>query len=383
VKALVVGGGPSGSVAAKKLAEYGFDVKLFEKEKIPREKICAGYVSQRAISLLKKNDIDCSEALSEIEGFKVRYQNEELELEFNHLTGNVYRDEFDALLCQNAVESGVELVDSNKLIDMKHDEKGYHVKSDKLKDVFDVVIGADGVNSTIRKMLGIQYDKDNIGVCIQSEIRLNESDMSKYTKNVYDMCFINNGYGWIFPKKNGNTINAGLWLSRETAKKDKTNLYRAFQEYLNTNNIQATEEPKGYILPNNGTADKLGKDNALLVGDAAGFVGLGGEGIPYAIESGFTSAEAVKNFYDDGGSLVDIYTGLNRDLLREINFYMARLNSVFFNPFIIKRVIQMANREDYVYSLMYDLASGSMHYDEVLRKVSYPKLFTAFLRSLI
>ena len=61
----------------------------------------------------------------------MKYQDEELELEFNHLTGNVYRDEFDALLCKSAFESGVELMDSNRFYDFKYDLNGYHVISNK------------------------------------------------------------------------------------------------------------------------------------------------------------------------------------------------------------------------------------------------------------
>ena len=39
---IVIGGGPAGSVAAKLLSDNGFSVTLFEKEKIPRHKHCAG-----------------------------------------------------------------------------------------------------------------------------------------------------------------------------------------------------------------------------------------------------------------------------------------------------------------------------------------------------
>ncbi|KPK24487.1 MAG: hypothetical protein AMK69_16020, partial [Nitrospira bacterium SG8_3] len=39
---IVVGGGPGGSVAAKKCAEAGFKTLLLEKKKLPRDKVCTG-----------------------------------------------------------------------------------------------------------------------------------------------------------------------------------------------------------------------------------------------------------------------------------------------------------------------------------------------------
>ena len=41
---IVVGGGPAGSVAAKKCAEHGLKTLLLEKRKLPRDKVCTGMV---------------------------------------------------------------------------------------------------------------------------------------------------------------------------------------------------------------------------------------------------------------------------------------------------------------------------------------------------
>ncbi len=41
---IVVGGGPGGSVAAKRCAEAGFGTLLIEKKELPRDKVCTGMV---------------------------------------------------------------------------------------------------------------------------------------------------------------------------------------------------------------------------------------------------------------------------------------------------------------------------------------------------
>ena len=41
---IVVGGGPAGSVAAKKCAEHGLKTLLVEKRKLPREKVCSAVI---------------------------------------------------------------------------------------------------------------------------------------------------------------------------------------------------------------------------------------------------------------------------------------------------------------------------------------------------
>jgi len=47
---VVVGAGPSGSTAAKTLAEHGVNVLLIDKERFPRDKPCGGGLPLRTLS---------------------------------------------------------------------------------------------------------------------------------------------------------------------------------------------------------------------------------------------------------------------------------------------------------------------------------------------
>ena len=50
---IVIGAGPSGSTAAKTLAEKGYKVLLTEKFKMPRYKSCSGQLIQKTIDLVQ------------------------------------------------------------------------------------------------------------------------------------------------------------------------------------------------------------------------------------------------------------------------------------------------------------------------------------------
>src|SRR5688500_15276831 len=46
---LIVGGGPAGSSAARALREGGADVLLLDKERFPRLKLCAGWITPEVV----------------------------------------------------------------------------------------------------------------------------------------------------------------------------------------------------------------------------------------------------------------------------------------------------------------------------------------------
>ena len=382
----VVGAGPSGSVAAKMLSEEDFSVTLFDKEKLPRHKHCAGFISQRSTQLLKSLGIDCTSLLSRLSGFEIMCGEKSLKIEFEEEAGNAYRSEFDYYLTKKAEESGAEVVDSTKIDYIDRLDDGRYVLGNEGKHrEFDVVLGADGVYSHTRRYLGISYPREKLGVTVEADVHLSDDDFRELNdKNYYYIGFLRNGYGWVFPRSSDGTVNVGVWTSSGDALKSGVNLRDVFSRFLSEQKWYNGEEvdAHGYLLPFKGTVDELGRDNVLLIGDAAGFVGLAGEGIPYAVESGMHAAESVKEWYDSGGELVDIYTERCRGLVEEINEYHVRLNGLFFKPVIFNQVIRMSDGDEYISGLMGKLATHSTPFNELVNEISYWRVVKAFFKSL-
>ena len=108
-------------VAAKQLAESGFQVTLYEREKLPRHKHCAGYVSPKSIRVLDSIGIDCRGTFDQtIRGMRIVCDGEDVEFNYtwaeDELPGNVCREHFDQLLVEHASASGVEIIDSTRVL---------------------------------------------------------------------------------------------------------------------------------------------------------------------------------------------------------------------------------------------------------------------------
>ncbi len=165
---IVVGAGPAGSAAALQMARDGLDVVVFERGKRPGEKnVMSGVLITRKLHSLVPDF--CQQAplqrciTEEIIG--ILGQDEVLRLpslrnyrrrSYPHQAFTVFRSEFDAWFAQEAVDAGAELIPATLVEDLMWENgrvAGVHTRRGDLRAR--VVIGADGVNSTVAEKSGL------------------------------------------------------------------------------------------------------------------------------------------------------------------------------------------------------------------------------------
>ncbi len=66
-----MGGGPAGSTCARKLIKAGVDCLVLDKEKFPRQKLCAGWITPRVFSDIGVNPGDYPYDLTEFSRLKI------------------------------------------------------------------------------------------------------------------------------------------------------------------------------------------------------------------------------------------------------------------------------------------------------------------------
>jgi len=280
-KVLIVGGGPGGATAARELNKFKIDNILLEKN-FNFAKPCGGGLIKKAF---KEFDIDTSLIDKEITSIKVvspTKKSASVDILDSPLA-IINRAKFDSHLRELAKRDGSKLIEA----------KAYHLKTDKNKtviyaknknDTFAIecqyLIVADGVNSTIRKLL---YKKDT------KKVLTYYANIKNLNTNECQFWFSDNfapkNYAWIFPHYNG--INIGV------ASNNTKDIKRYFNNFLKSANIKTSIKPKGYYIPIWGKP-LFCKDNILFVGDSGSFVlPFTYEGIYYAMQSAKFAAIAI------------------------------------------------------------------------------------------
>ncbi len=327
---VIIGAGPSGSIAGYLLKKSNLKVLLIDKKEFPREKLCGGLVTQKSINLL--NDIFDKEFVESL----IEDKKNKVQIFFkNKLISSVTtkipfylvdRKRFDYSLLKQYLKIGGDFLPKTSFTKINIPESKIELTNGNTIE-FKYLIGADGALSKVRKYVILEYKPS--GYCLESFVSSNRTD--NYLKIYFGDLKI--GYGWIFPRKNTEVIGVGADYFL-----NKDNFYKNYQK-INKLVSNFVQKPKGAFIPFGEIVDKPVKDNKIfLIGDAAGFVDpITGEGIYYALKSGELIANSIINS-NQNNSAETIYLNSVKNIQKEIKIrkpvrkiIYGKGNSLLFN----------------------------------------------------
>jgi geranylgeranyl reductase family protein len=302
---IIVGGGPAGSIAAERAARDGLSVLMLEKAVYPRNKICGGAVSQKALDVIGGIDKE----LIERETFGARfffpdYQNFAGTLN-DRVAVMTRRKNLDHWLARRAEDVGAVVQDDEAVKDVIFTKDCVEVVTSKNRYRSRMVIGSDGVNSMVARRSGTRTRwGDDIGRCLEAEVKLGENVVDECVGDrLVEFYFIGDwGYGWVFPKRDHISIGIGELITRAH------DLKGSFSRFVRDVSIRKNIDIEGkitrinsYRIPAGGFDRRIHSDRVLLTGDAAGFVDpFLGEGIYYAVKSGEIAADVAAGAVESG-----------------------------------------------------------------------------------
>jgi len=162
---IIIGAGPTGSSAAKKLTGDGFRVLLVEKLKLPRNKSCSGILIKKSMDLVRayfNEDIPPSVMCSPTDNRGMIFTNDDgQEFIYEQEGLNIWRSSFDHWLSKN---TGAEIRDSTIALscEEKNDSVTVTLKGEsEYSEQAKIVIVCEGVSRSIKRKL-THAPKDNI-----------------------------------------------------------------------------------------------------------------------------------------------------------------------------------------------------------------------------
>jgi flavin-dependent dehydrogenase len=198
------------------------------------------------------------------------------------------RLKFDRYLLDMAVSEGAELVEE-KVIGLERKYGWWKIRTPKQSYAVSVVIGADGVNSMVRRNIVGSLSKTDKGVCFGYFVKGLESEevTIKFLSG-------KKGYLWIIPRGEDTSIGIGsaeIHQAHELKAELDTfirNFYPQAEKLAEwTALIPNIKDTKTFRTP-------IAGSNWMLIGDAAGHVDpITGSGIVYALLGGELAAEAI------------------------------------------------------------------------------------------
>jgi geranylgeranyl reductase family protein len=381
---IVVGAGPSGSTAAKRLAEAGVTTLLLDKSPFPRDKPCGGGISARALARFPYlNDALVNIPTSWISkvhfespsGFVVDYRSPD------PLYLMIRRCEFDNLLFDLARPNVEVATGLARKITVHPDHVSVSTDSDEYRGR--VIIGCDGANSIIARASGLRIGSVQSDYAIDMMEETPQQELSTAERDrmyIYYRIRSHYGYGYVFPKTSHLNVGVGFKLDYylSNLRGEHYAHHQAFVDDLKSKHLLTGQSNRAnfraFPLPISGPLARTYADRILLAGDAGGFVNaLTAEGIYYAMVTGElaanTAIDALRAGDFGSAQLRDYETAWRREIGDDLRNSVRLQKALRADPARIDRVVKAASRHPVLADLLARFATGALTHSQFKRSM--------------
>ncbi|MBI4021112.1 MAG: geranylgeranyl reductase family protein [Candidatus Aenigmarchaeota archaeon] len=366
--AIIVGGGPAGSIAAMYLKRAGKKVLLVDKAKFPRDKVCGDAQGRKLATVMK--DLGIYDDYRKLPGhpiFGLRLSSPngvQIDMDLiDRATGTpgyiVRRMDLDHFLFSKAKKFGVQTLERTAVEEVLFSPEGSitglqcrHLDTKQETTLTATVyLAADGADSVFAKKLGIKNPPEHFIVALRAYYK-NVEGMGDLIE-IHLLKKILPGYFWIFPLPN-KEANVGIGMVIKDKNDKNINLVDELKAAIASNPL-FTERFKGaelvggikaWNLPVASYRRPCTGPNYLLLGDAASLIDpLSGEGVGTAAISAKHAAATALQAMEKGPSR-DLLAAYEQALWAEIgeeikaDYRIQRLGHRF--PFLLNKLMSKA-----------------------------------------
>ena len=301
--AIIAGAGPAGAAVAARLAQHGRGgrILVLDRYRFPREKPCGGALTGHADGAMAALDLELRVASAACWEAGVRFGNFQRTVRMGRAVRVIRREEFDADLVAQVRARGVEVVEAEGVAD-------YAVCGDRVAVTTtrgraleaEVLVGADGAASVVRKRLGGGGRRRGRGGAdralphrlFQLELPAGAGADPPMLYDFTPMARGLRGYLWIFPVPGGRQNLGLMHYPSAGARRGGRELVDLLGRGLAEHGIALPERAaRGWPAWGYQPSRPVSAPRVLTVGDAAGIDGLTGEGIAVAMEQAIIAGD--------------------------------------------------------------------------------------------
>jgi len=361
----VIGGGPAGAWAAYRLASRGARVTIFDPSH-PREKPCGGGITGRALALVRDAVAPGTIPMRAVKSARFTMAGLPRETSVPLPAGALViasRREFDRALLEAARNAGAVVVPS-RVVDVAASARGVHLTTADGNWSAGFVIGADGVNSLVRRRLSRAFRRCELSIATGYFAQNATADEIQIQLNTDPA-----GYLWSFPRT--THLAVGICAQADAAVTAGA-LRTCCRRWIESRQLAPGARLKSYswpipsLRPEDFASQRIAADRWCLVGDAAGLVDpITREGIYFSIGSGEWAAEALLCSSSPEHSYSERVAD---EAVGELST-AARLKAGFFRPAFSRLLMNALDEAASVRRVMADLVAGTQSYRTLKRRL--------------